>query len=320
MSLNTPLITPPTPLFFLHPSSSSSIMGIVSFFHLQQDPKQDPSAPPPNKFYRFFGLDEGTIRTVESPYLKPIYLCLIRATLALYSWLSFGVYFGLLASQPSKFLRKQAWKLLGDVMFHSYLGMAIYFTFAAYHTLRYILRDRDSLARWPKALQLAHLMVQTTVLTFPLFCTVVYLYWTLPALPGWSTRPLSRWSTVTFYMLNTVFSYLELGVSAVRPRPWSHLLVVVFILGCYLAFHSILVAATGGKVWVYTVLKYSLSINKGWISAVRAVGLCVLGIASFCLTQLLLWAKCRYFGGLKLPARKTSTELTDLRDNDEIQA
>jgi hypothetical protein len=294
-------------------------MGILSFFRLESDASAAPGSTPLNKFYKFFGLEEGTIRTVESPYFRPLYLCLIRYLFAIYMWISFGVYFGLLASQQSKFLRKQAWKLLGDVMFHSYLGMAVYFTLSAYHIQTYIRRKRDSLARWPRGLQLAHLILQTTVLTFPLFCTVIYVYWTLPALPGWYTRPLSQWSTITFYMLNTVFSYIELGISAARPRPWSHLIVVVILLGCYLAFHSILVTATGGKVWIYTVLKYSLSINKGWISAVRAIGLCVLGIVSFSLMQLFLWVKCRYLGGLKLPQDKTTTELAELPPNDETQ-
>lgn len=294
-------------------------MGIISFFCLKSDPPLEPPLPRLNNFYKFFGVDEGTLRTVESPYLRPRYLCLIRYVLAIYCWISFFVYFGFLATQKSKFLRKQAWKLLGDIMFHSYLGMALYFTFAAYHTHIYVLRKRNPLSRWPRPLQLAHLILQSTVLTFPLFCTIIYVYWTLPALPGWYTRPLSKWSTITFYMLNTVFSYIELGLSAARPRPWSHLIVVVVILGCYLAFHSILVTATGGKVWIYTVLKYSLSINKGWISAVRAIGLCVLGIVSFCLMQLLLWVKCRYLGGLKLPQPKTATELTNIASNGTTQ-
>jgi hypothetical protein len=300
----------------LHPPSSVIIiMGIVAFFSLKPDTRLDPTSPALNKFYKFFGLNEGTLRAVESPYIRPTYLCLIRSVLAVYMWISFGVYFGLLASQPNKFLRKQAWKVLGDVMFHSYLGMAFYFTFAAYHTQMYILRKRDGLSRWPKGLQLAHLILQTTVLTFPLFCTIIYTYWTIPALPGWHTKPLTRWSTITFYMLNTLFSCIELVFSAARPRPWSHLIIVVMILGSYLAFHSILVSATGGKVWIYTALKFSLSINKGWISAVRAIGLCLLGVVSFSLMQLLLWIKCRYLGGLQLPPRKTTAEIIELDGN-----
>ena len=291
------------------------MVGIVEFFRLKPDPSPDPPRAALNRFYKFFGLNEGTLRTVESPYLQPIYLCLIRYVLALYMWISFGVYFGVLASQPNRFLRKQAWKLLGDVMFHSYLGMAFYFTFAAYHTQKYVLRKQDCLSRWPKGLQLAHLILQTTVLTFPLFCTIIYLYWTLPALPGWHTKPLTKWSTITFYMLNTLFSYIELGLSAARPRPWSHLIIVMMILGSYLAFHSILVSATGGKVWIYTVLKFSLSVNRGWISAVRAIGLCLLGAVTFSLMQLLLWIKCRYLGGLKLPSRKPATEPISLDGN-----
>ena len=164
---------------------------------------------------------------------------------------------------------------------------------------------------WARPLQHAHLILQTSVLTFPLFCTIIYVYWTLPALPAWHTRTQSLWSTITFYMLNTLFSFTELFLSASRPRPWSHLIIVILLLGLYLAFHSILVAATGGKVWIYTVLKFSLTINRGWISAVRVFGLCVLASASFCVMQLLLWFKCRYLNGLQLP--RTHINGTELR-------
>jgi hypothetical protein len=120
-------------------------------------------------------------------------------------------------------------------------------------------------------------------------------------------------------MLNTVSSLAELFLSASRPRPWSHLIFVILFLGLYLAFHSILVAATGGKVWVYTVLKFSLSINRGAISAARVSGLCVLAIFSFCIMQLLLWVKCRYLGGLKLCSnRDTSSAKPDLNGDDVL--
>jgi hypothetical protein len=279
-------------------------MRIPSFFRLPQDPIPGETAIAVNSFYRFFGLT-GNVpfdhdRCVLSPYIKPVYLGVIRFIFGLYMLTCFIVYFTILACQKNKFLQKQAWKLLGDIMFHSFLGMTAYFLVSGYHTLEFGAKRRNPLATWSRPLQLAHLILQTTVLTFPLFCTVIYVYWTLPALPAWHTRPLTRWSTITFFILNSVFSFIELGLSASRPRPWSHLIIVVLLLGLYLAFHSILVAATRGKVWIYTVLKFSLVINRGSISAWRTFGLCVLATVSFCVMQLILWVKCRYLGGLKL--------------------
>ena len=301
----------------LHPPSRTS-MGIVSFFRLPPDPPLERSRSV-NKFYRFFGHDGGIPfdhdRPVSSPYIRPPFLCIYRVLLGLYMLTSFLFYFVTLATQPNKFLRKQAWKLLGDIMFHSFLGMCVYFLISAYHTFVYCRRQVNPLSTWPRPLQLAHLILQTTVLVFPIFCTIIYVYWTLPALPGWHTRPLDRWATITFYMLNSVFSFTELCFCASRPRPWSHLIIIIFILALYLAFHSLLVAATGGKVWVYTVLKFSLVINKGWISAGRIFALCVLASASFSVMQLLLWIKCRYLGGLKLPRPTVEeTELQKLTD------
>lgn len=290
-------------------------MGIVSFFGLPPDPPSTERRRPVNKFYKVFGLDGGYPldhdRPVSSPYVRPRVLCIGRVLVGIYMFISFVVYFATLASQPNKFLRKQAWKLLGDIMFHSFLGQSAFFLISGYHTFVYCRRRWNPLSSWPRPLQLAHLILQTTVLVFPLFCTIIYVYWTLPALPGWYTRPLDRWATITFYMLNSVFSFTELCFCASRPRPWSHLIVVILILALYLAFHSLLVAATGGKVWVYTVLKFSLAINKGWISAGRIFALCVLATASFSVMQLLLWIKCRYLGGLRVP--HTIFEETELQ-------
>jgi len=290
-------------------------MGIVSFFRLPPDPPPTERGRPLNKFYKFFGLDGGLPlehdRPVSSPYVGPQFLCIGRVLVGMYMLISFIIYFVTLASQPNKFLRKQAWKLLGDIMFHSFLGLSAFFIISGYHTFIYYRRLRNPLSSWSRPLQLGHLILQTTVLVFPLFCTVIYVYWTLPALPGWHTRPLDRWATITFYMLNSIFSFTELCFCASRPRPWSHLIVIILILALYLAFHSLLVAATGGKVWVYTVLKFSLVINKGWISAGRIFALCVLATASFSVTQLLLWIKCRYLGGLRIP--QAITEETELQ-------
>ena len=277
-------------------------MAFLSMFRLPQDPPAPTIAKPVNKFYRFFGLEPfDHDRSVSSPYIRPAFLGVIRLLFGIYMLVSFFVHFSLLASQKNKFLRKQAYKLLGDLMFHSFLGMTGYFLISGYHTLAYARKKRSPLSSWVRPLQLTHLFLQTTVLTFPLFCTVIYLYWTLPALPAWHTRTATLWSTITFYMLNTFFSLTELFLSASRPRPWSHLIIVVLLLGLYLAFHSILIAASGGKVWVYTVLKFSLVINRGWISAVRVLGLCILASVSFCVMQLILWLKCRYLNGLRLP-------------------
>ena len=275
-------------------------MGLIFFFRLPPDPPAPSQRP---AVYRFFGLGGGVPfdddRTVSSPYIRPLHLGVVRLLLGFYGFTAFFVYFCILISQSNKFLRKQAWKLIGDIMFHSYLGMTSYFLFAGCHSLLFARESRNPLSTWPRTMQLAHILLQTTALTFPLFCTIIYLYWILPSLPGWYTRSLTQWSTITFYMLNTLFSLVELVLSASTPRPWSHLIVIILLLGLYLAFHSILVAASGGKIWIYTVLKYSLPINHGWISAVRAIGLCVLGGISFCIMQLLLWIKCQYLGGLK---------------------
>ena len=295
-------------------------MGLLTFLRLPAPPNAV-AGRPQNKFYRFFGFSDDEKRenrSVSSPYIKPVYLGFMRLVLGIYMLTSFWVHFVILASQKSRFLKPQAYKLFGDINFHSYLGLTAYFLFSAYHTLSYASKKRNPLSSWPKSLQLLHRILQSTVLSLPLFSTIVYIYWTLPAQPSWHTKLYQRWSVITFYMLNSVFSLCELTFSASRPRPWSHLIVVVMLLGFYLAFHSILLAARKGRVWIYTVLKFSLTINKGWKSVVHVAGILFLAIASFCIMQLLLWVKCRFLGGLRLPSTETTdTELAKVTVGDE---
>src|SRR5271154_721941 len=188
-------------------------MTFLDKFTLPEDPTTTERATPVNKFYNFFGLDSSIPfdhdRTVSSPYIRPLTLGIIRLVIGVYMLISFIIYFSLLAAQENKFLRKQAWKLFGDIMFHSFLGLTAYMLVSACHTLSYVRWKKNLLSKWSRWLQLSHLFLQTTILTFPLFCTIIYLYWTLQALPGWYTRPLTGWSTITFYMLNTFFSFTE---------------------------------------------------------------------------------------------------------------
>jgi hypothetical protein len=285
------------------------VMRVLSIFRLPQDPTppERPGAKPVKSIYAFLGVHEEIPfdwgRIVSSPYIPPFWLGLIRYLFAIYGLVSFSAYFNILVNQKTRFLRKQGWKLFGDIMFQSYLALASYFVISAILTLVSAMKKMYPGRTWPRCLKLAYILLQTSVLTLPLFCTIVYVYWTLPALPAWNTKPLTCWSTITFYFLNTVFSFVELILGASRPRPWSHLIVIIITLGLYLAFHSILVAATGGKVWIYTALKFSLPINQGYISAVRVSGLCIIASICFCVVQTLLWVKCRYLGGCRLHSR-----------------
>ena len=101
-------------------------MPFLSKFRLPQDPPAPERSRPVNGFYCFFGLEGGVPfdhdRSVTSPYIRPVYLGIIRLLFGVYMLVSFLVYFVILAHQKNKFLKRQAWKLLGDIMFHSYLG------------------------------------------------------------------------------------------------------------------------------------------------------------------------------------------------------
>ncbi|KAJ6599725.1 hypothetical protein DFH09DRAFT_1303103 [Mycena vulgaris] len=56
----------------------------------------------------------------------------------------------------------------------SYIGLAAYYCAAAVQTLAYARYGRYPLRRWPRALQALHVLLQSTITSFPLIVTVVF--------------------------------------------------------------------------------------------------------------------------------------------------
>ncbi|KAJ3534652.1 hypothetical protein NMY22_g6827 [Coprinellus aureogranulatus] len=120
----------------------------------------------------------------------------------------------------------------------SYFGLCGYFWVSGIHTLKYSRsksRNRKPgypLQKWPKVWQNLHLLLYTTVVTFPFIVTIVY--WVLIA-P--SDAPFSDFfdgfSNITKHILNSVFALFELLLSNVGPHPWLNLLWTILILGAY---------------------------------------------------------------------------------------
>ncbi|KAJ3515977.1 hypothetical protein NMY22_g14313 [Coprinellus aureogranulatus] len=132
----------------------------------------------------------------------------------------------------------------------SYFGLCGYFWVSGIHTFKYSrskYRNRKPgypLQKWPKVWQNLHLLLYTTVVTFPFIVTIVY--WVLIA-P--SDAPFSDFfdgfSNITKHILNSVFALFELLLSNVGPHPWLNLLWTILILGAYVGVAYITFATQG---------------------------------------------------------------------------
>ena len=79
----------------------------------------------------------------------------------------------------------------------TYWGILFYSLVAGTHTLVYALRGRSWLDAWPKALQVLHSFLYTTVVTLPFLVTIVY--WAVLYDGTWFPVMFDGWSNVSFY-------------------------------------------------------------------------------------------------------------------------
>ncbi|EKM54929.1 uncharacterized protein PHACADRAFT_142709 [Phanerochaete carnosa HHB-10118-sp] len=182
---------------------------------------------------------------VTSPLLPPLALALLRLSLALYC--TFFMLFRLI---------NEGIKNHSDAMFFSfftnlsYLGLLSYFWASGVQTFSFSLALRSPshtphylLQAWPRPLQVLHLLLQSTVTTFPILVTAVF--WSL--LSGTSTfaTRYNAWVNISEHALNTAFATLDIFLTNASPSlpgrphsgvalPWAHLPFLIVLLACYL--------------------------------------------------------------------------------------
>ncbi|KAJ6471615.1 hypothetical protein C8R47DRAFT_745487 [Mycena vitilis] len=165
---------------------------------------------------------------VSSPLLSPTLLAALRILLALYALatictvLAFDVAAGDGKSFLSYFTQL------------SYIGLTAYYCAAAVQTFFYARYGGPGypLQRWPRALQVLHVLLQATITTFPLIVTVVF--WALLSSPDTFGTRFSSWSNISIHALNTLFALLEILLTNAPPAPWRLLPLLIVLLGGYL--------------------------------------------------------------------------------------
>ena len=111
----------------------------------------------------------------------------------------------------------------------TYISLAFYFLHAGFETIWYSQTGVSPLNRWWRPFQLAHTVLFTTIITFPIVVTVVF--WSLLSGPSTFSSLWNAWSNISKHALNSVFSLFEIFFSAVGLQPWSHIIWIIFFLG-----------------------------------------------------------------------------------------
>jgi hypothetical protein len=111
---------------------------------------------------------DPTYRFATSWILSPALLFCIRALLSLYAFATLFTIFGWNGTHGNSEQSRRSFSYFTNL---TYWGLAFYYAFAAVHTGSYWLTGKPFLARWPKALQIAHSMFYSTVVIYPFIVT-----------------------------------------------------------------------------------------------------------------------------------------------------
>ncbi len=107
------------------------------------------------------------VRFCTSWLISPALLFIFRAAISLYIFVAIYVILGEDNAQSASSARHE----FSYFTSLSYWGLAFYFGFAAMHTAIYWRSGNPFLAKWPKALQVAHSVFYSTIVVFPCLVT-----------------------------------------------------------------------------------------------------------------------------------------------------
>ncbi|KAG6907928.1 hypothetical protein DXG01_006858 [Tephrocybe rancida] len=169
----------------------------------------------------------------------------------------------------------------------SYLGLCAYFFAAGVQTLASSRRAASyPLQKWPRPLQVLHLLLQTTITTYPIVVTAVF--WALLASPTVFSTVESSWSNISVHILNLVFAVFEIFFTNIPPAPWLMLPLSIMLLACYLALAYVTYAAQG--FYPYTFLD---PVKQGPLLAAYIIGILGGYIIIFLLVRFLILMRIR---------------------------
>ncbi|RDB27208.1 hypothetical protein Hypma_004457 [Hypsizygus marmoreus] len=210
---------------------------------------------------------------VTSPFFSPFVLAALRLTFALYTLVT------LLVTLIWDSVRVGIGEAFFSYFTHlSYIGLCAYFFASGTQILLYSLRSRQQnhtypLQGWPRPLKFLHVLLQLTVITFPILVTVVF--WALLASSEIFHASYSTWSNISVHILNTVFGLSEMLLTNVPPPPWLLLPFGVVLLAGYLAIAYITYADQGFYPYTFLNPQTEKTYLAAYIIGI-ALGYCIL--------------------------------------------
>ncbi|KAI0797403.1 hypothetical protein BC629DRAFT_1257969, partial [Irpex lacteus] len=221
---------------------------------------------------------------VTSPIFSPLVLAIIRLTLALYGTVFLIV--TLIHQCVVDHTGKRYFSFFTEL---TYIGLVSYFWASSVQTF-FFARSRAvyPLQNWPRPLQFLHLLLHTTIVTYPIIVTAVF--WGLIATPETLSSRWSAWVNISEHALNTVFAAFEIFCTNASPSfganpqglsmPWIHLPFLIILLAGYLGVAYITHATQG--FYTYSFLDPSKEHGK---LAAYIVGIAVAAVIVFLIVR-----------------------------------
>ncbi|EJF62613.1 hypothetical protein BD309DRAFT_955275 [Dichomitus squalens] len=242
---------------------------------------------------------------VTSPVLHPIALAVLRLTLATYA-----LFVGLYQLIEEAVKEHDAGTFFSYFTHLSYIGLIAYMYAAGVQTLCYALNRRKGypLQQWPRVLQHLHILLYSTITTYPMVVTVIF--WALLSDSDTFSTTLNAWFNISEHAMNTGYALFEILLTNAGPSPWWHLPACVAMLACYLGVAYITHATQG--FYTYSFLDPGKEHAKlaGYIIAV-GVAECV----AFVLARGLTWIRMRLSRRMSY-ASSSDTEVEPAIDED----
>jgi hypothetical protein len=213
----------------------------------------------------------------------------------------------------------------------SFYGLGFYFLFAGLHSLSHhahllsaspgaatsaVNQTKRGLRRrlrdWHPVLQSLHVLLFSSVVTFPFIVSLVF--WTLLYNGVFWPEPVKRWTNISQHALNVGFALAEILLSRASPMAWINLAGVVLVMALYLALVQITYKLQGW--WVYTFFNP----EKGGVAAVvgYVVGILVLEVLVFWAVRSIVRLRVRLTEGADALERDESGETIDEENDVEM--
>ncbi|KAI0668548.1 hypothetical protein C8Q78DRAFT_980101 [Trametes maxima] len=177
---------------------------------------------------------------VTSPFFSPLVLAILRLTLGFYAF--FVALFHLIWDA----VRGHGAGSFFSYFTHlSYIGVIAYYFAAGVQTLCYVVNKRKGypLQRWPRPLQFLHVLLYSTITTYPFVVTVIF--WALLSGPSTFSTRFDSWVNVSQHAMNSLYALIEILLTNSGPSPWLHLPLCIVMLASYLGVAYITNATQG---------------------------------------------------------------------------